>query len=173
MQFGFKKGIGCADAAIHVVQQVVGHFNIRGSTVFISSPDASKAFDRVDHNTLFKKLLDRNMPLCIIKVLANWYGKLYASVRWNNTFSSKLSTPCGVRQGSVLSPFLFNIYVDNLITELELSGYGCSVGNKFVGCVMFADDLLLLSASVCGLQSMLDICYSFGLSHFMIFNSKK
>ena len=38
---------------------------------------------------------------------------------------------------------------------------------------MYADDLLLLSASVCGLQSMLDTCCSFGLSHFMIFNSKK
>ena len=46
LQFGFKKGIGCANA-IHVVQQVVEHFNVRGSTVFISSLDASKAFDRV------------------------------------------------------------------------------------------------------------------------------
>ena len=74
---------------------------------------------------------------------------------------------------SVLSLILFNIYVDVLILELESSGYGCFIGKKFIGCVMHADDLLLLSASVCGLQSMLDICYGFGRSHLMIFNSKK
>ena len=60
---------------------------------------------------------------------------------------------CGVRQGGVPSPFLFNLYVDELIYELEASDTGCCVCGKFIGCtIMYADDLLLLSASVSGLQ---------------------
>ena len=155
------KKSSCA-SAVFMVQYTADFFIKRGSNVYLSALDASKAFDRVDHRTQFTKLHDRHVPLCIIKVLANWYGKLFASVRWNGIFSSKLSILCGVRQCSVLSPILFHIYVRVLILELESSGYGCFIGNKFFGCVMYADDLLLLSASVSGLQSMLDICYGFG-----------
>jgi len=106
LQFSFKKGIGCANA-IYADQQVVEHFNVRGSTVFICSLDASKAFDRVDHNTLCTKLLDRNALMCIIKVLANWYSKLFAFVRWNDMHSSRFAIICGVRQGSVHSYSMF------------------------------------------------------------------
>ena len=94
-------------------------------------------------------------------------------VRWNGVLSAKFSIFSGVRQGSVLSPFLFNIYVDDLISELESSGFGCCIGKNFYGCVMYADDVLLMSASVAGLQSMLDVCFAFGVMHSMIFNPKK
>jgi len=58
-----------------------------------------------------------------------------------------------------------------LISDLELTGFGNVVGNTFFGCVVYADDLLLISASVglSGLQSMLNICYGFDRRHFMIF----
>ena len=55
---------------------------------------------------------------------------------------------CGVRQGGVLSPVLFAIYVDDIIVELKSSQEGCSIGGLYLGCVMYADDLLLLSASL-------------------------
>jgi len=78
---------------------------------------------------------------------------LYSFVRWNDCLSRQIVVMCGVRQGRVLSPLFFNIYVDDLISKLESSGFGCVVGNKFFGCFMYADDLLLMSASVLGLQS--------------------
>jgi len=49
----------------------------------------------------------------------------------------------GVRQGGILSPFLFNVYVDDLLDNLESSGAGCYVNGHYLGCVMYADDLLL------------------------------
>ena len=172
LQFGFKKGIGCANA-VYVVQQVIQYFNSRGSSVYASSLDASKAFDRINHTILTNKLIERNVPTCLINVVINWYGKLTAAVRWNGIFSNAFAISCGVRQGSVLSPLLFNIYVDDLISQLTISNLGCYIGCNFFGCIMYADDIILLSASVTGLQSMLDICYDYGRNHYLIFNSKK
>ena len=167
-----KKNTGCQNA-IFTMQQTVNYFTQRGSTVFVSSLDASKAFDRISHVKLFRKLIKRHVPSCLIGVLCNWYSKLHSCVRWNGTLSAYFIVRCGVRQGGVLSPFLFNIYVDDLIAELEASDIGCHVANQYFGCIMYADDLIVLSASVSGLQRMLDICYQFGLQNSLIFNQKK
>ena len=69
---------------------------------------------------------------------------------------------CGVHQGGVLSAILLSIYVDDLIDELRNSGYGIYIGRFFVGCILYADDILLLSSTCYGLQSMLNVCVKFG-----------
>jgi len=80
-----------------------------------------------------------------------------SSVLWNNVLGDIFAVNCGVRQGGVLSAILFSIYVDDLIDELRNSGYG----RLFVGCILYADDILLLSSSCYGLQSMLNVCAEF------------
>jgi len=70
----------------------------------------------------------------------------------------------------VLSPILFSIYVDDLIGELRNSGYGIYIGRLFVGCILYADDILLLSSSCYGLQSMLNVCDEFGNKWDIVFN---
>ncbi len=76
----------------------------RGSRVYGCFLDASKAFDLVDHDILFKKLIARNMPLVITRVLLAWYRDQRMYVRWNNTLSQPFPVSNGVRQGGVLSP---------------------------------------------------------------------
>jgi Reverse transcriptase (RNA-dependent DNA polymerase) len=66
----------------------------------------------------------------------------------------------GVRQGGVLSPYLFAVYIDQLIRALETSGHGCVVHGVYLGCIVYADDICLMSHSSCSMQSMLDICSS-------------
>jgi len=61
---------------------------------------------------------------------------------------------CGVRQSGVLYPYLFAVYMDELITALRQSNYGLHIGRLFVGCVVYADDIALLSASCYGLQRL-------------------
>ena len=72
-------------------------------------------------------------------------------MRWNGVLSDPLVVSQGVRQGGVLSPFFFSIYVDDLIKRLELSGTGCHVNGGYIGAILYANDLLLLSASISGL----------------------
>ena len=63
-----------------------------------------------------------------------------------------------VRQGGILSPFLFAIYIEDILTELKAQGKGCKVGDTYLGCILYADDILLLSQSVSCMQNMLCIC---------------
>ena len=141
--------------------------------MFVTAVDASKAFDRLNHTTLIKKLKERNLPSCFIEVISCWYNKLYSVVRWNSACSSEFKVTAGVRQGGILSPILFNVYVGDMIADLKDSGYGYYIGKTFFGCIMYADDLLLLSPSIAGLQSMLDICSQYGTMHDITFNASK
>jgi len=172
LQFGYKKSTGCQDA-VFAVQQTVNYFVCRGSTAFLSALGASKVFDKLSQAKLFNKLVARNAPSCLIDILIDWYSKLYLCVRWNSTLSEYFVVKLGVRQGGILSPFLFNVYVDDLLDNLESSGTGCYVNGHYLGCVMYTDDLLLLSASVAGLQHMLNICHTFGLNNSISFNHSK
>ena len=64
----------------------------------------------------------------------------------------------GVRQGGVLSPLLFAVYVDDLLIKLSKSSLGCYINGLCLNSIMHADDLLLLSISVYDLQKMIDLC---------------
>ena len=135
--------------------------------------DASKAFDKVLHNGLFLKLIKRNVPIGFVKLLKNWYSRLSCMVRWNGKLGTAFPVLCGVRQGGILSPFLFAIYVDDLISSLRQCGYGVHIGNLFVGCVVYADDIVLLSVTCFGLQKLMDVCESYSGPRDIKFNPAK
>ena len=79
----------------------------------------------------------------------------------------------GVRQGSSLSPSIFNVFINVYLTSLKSDNTGCCIGGNFVGVIMYADDLILLSATVSGLQSMLNSCTNISRDCLMEFNHKK
>ena len=64
----------------------------------------------------------------------------------------------GIRQGGVLSPVLFAVHVNSLLEKMQNGGLGCHTGMLFMGAFMYADDLVLVSASISELQSMIDVC---------------
>ena len=70
-----------------------------------------------------------------------------------------------MRQGAVLSPSLFSLYIDSLLIQPEKSGYGCHINNYFYGCSAYADDIILLSPTRNGLQSMFNLCVSYFQKH--------
>ena len=79
----------------------------------------------------------------------------------------------GVRQGGVLSPDLYNIYVDELICIIQKSGVGCHISRTFAACIFYADDMCVLSPSLKGLQRLLDICSTYCADWDIGLNAKK
>ena len=72
-------------------------------------------------------------------------------VRWGNVSSSPFTVSNGVRQGGILSPYLFSLYMDDLSRKLNSVQSGCFVGLSLLNHLMFADDLCVFSPSVKGL----------------------
>jgi len=170
-QFGFKKKLGCTHA-IFALSQCVDYFVNCGSSVFMAALDATKAFDRVHHIKLCNRLIDKGVPTFVVKIIANWYAKSMVTVWWKDCQSALFQVKSGVRQGGVLSPILFNMYIDIVVEALVKSDLGCHVMGNYFGCVLYADDLILLSASVLQLQKMLDLYYDVGLLLDLKFNAK-
>jgi len=112
---------------LFTVDETVKYFTKRGSKVYYSFLDASKAFDKVLHNGIFKKLQDRGIPVSFVQLLRYWYSNLQCRVKWNNVLGDVFPVLCGVRQGGVLSPVLFALYIDGVISELKLSGHGVRI----------------------------------------------
>ena len=105
--------------------------------------------------------------------MVDWYSKLYSLFRWEGCYSTLGHIRSGVRQGGDLSQALFNIYIRCVIDSLVKSALGCHVYDVYVGCLMYADDIVLLSASVVHFQSILDIGRKEGPNIDIIFNAKK
>ena len=105
------------------------------------------------------------MPRLIVRLLIYMYIKQSCKVRWNKSYSDSFSIVNGVRQGAVLSPSLFSLYINKLLVSLESSGLGCNIGNYFYGASAYADDIILLSPTRSGLQDMFDICFQYFKDH--------
>jgi len=88
-------------------------------------------------------------------------------------FSDKFGIANGTRQGSLLSPCLFNAYISELISRINESGIGCTCGGKFINILAYADDLVLLAPSWSGLQSLLHLLECLSSNLDMIINCKK
>ena len=170
-QFGFKKK-SSTDLCVFAFKEIVDLYRSQSSPVFICFIDASKAFDLVCHWILFKKLLNR-LPIIIIRLLVYWYSCQEFLVKWGNIMSNGFKVSNGVRQGGVLSPILFNIYLDDLSRTLNRSYNGCRLNGVSMNHLIYADDMVLLAPSPDALQSLLDICNQYASEHCIKYNSRK
>ena len=135
-QFGFKREHS-TDLCIFTVKSVTKYYTQANSPVFTCFLDSSKAFDKINHYTLFRKLLDRKTLIMLVRILLFWYTKQTMCVNWRNCMSDYFYVSNGVRQGGILSLKLYSAYVDDLSDYLVKSQIGCQIDNVCVSCNVF------------------------------------
>ena len=117
------------------------------------------------YHSLYLKLIKRHVPAELLVIFENWFGNCVACVKWNDVWSATFSVNFGVRQSSVLSPFLFNIYLD------DVAKLNDCVNWKFI--IGYADDILLIAQSVSELRNLLRACEKELITIDMKINVKK
>ena len=127
--------------------------------------DAKKAFERVNHWTLAKKLLDRNVPLHITKLFIIWYREQEFMVRCGTSLSMTFLCSNRIRLGGSCHHYCC------LNHHLQESGVVCYVGSAWVNLLSYADDMVLLTSTVTALQTLLEVCQSYAGLHDIAYNT--
>ena len=172
LQHGFKKKNSTVTCSF-VLQEVIAYYRLHGSVVYNVFLDASRAFDRVHYNKVFDLLMKRNVCPSVIRFLIKMYTNQCIRVRWSGETSENYSIYNGVKQGGVLSPILFAVYIDELLMRLKRSDLGCHIGSEYVGALAYADDVCLTAPSVEAINRMLLVCENFAHDYQVKFNPQK
>ena len=159
-QFSYKTG-SSTTSAVEELKVTVQHYLKDSSAVHCAFLDSSKAFDKVVHEGVLHELVNRHAPNRLLGIIEALITKCVYRVRG---CQAVIEAKAGVKQGSILSPLLFNLYMDGLSDFLTAKGLGCFAEGNFRGLFMYADDVALVAPSQGALQAMVDVFDSF--SHY-------
>ena len=143
-----------------------------GSPVYYCSLDAEGAFDALLHPILLKKAIGV-LPDLSWRVLHFWYSHMSVCIKWKSCLSEAIVIERGTRQGGLSSPILFNLFYKGLIDTLQSISCGIHINNVNFNTICYADDILLCSTTVTGLQKMINIASDYIHKHGLRFNPHK
>ena len=173
MQYGFRRKWRSTDA-IFTVTSIIEKYKREKRRLSVAFLDVRKAYDKVWREGLWKVLRDLGYGGRVLAIIKDLYTGLTATVDLNGIVSESISLGAGVRQGCVLSPLLFDLYVRDLEERLIKEGVGVEIGPaKNIPGMFFADDIVLLAEGGKNLQRLLDIVGDFGEERKLVFNEKK
>ena len=170
-QFGFRQGRGTS-MACSLLNDTLCYSKGNDTPIYLCAMDAEKCFDKIWHSGLLYKLWGM-IPNNHWLLLYRWYKSCGAIVRWNGGCSSRFSITRGVRQGSVLSPLLFNIFINDMLIELKGQEHGIMIGKEKINAMGYADDITVLGPTVTGLQCLINVCSHYAKTWRFSFGIKK
>ena len=157
MQFGCTKGLSPVMSAL-IISEARAEVKMNNSApLFLVTLDSQKAFDVVNHVILLDKLYDTGIHPTLWSIVNDMYAGLASKVKWAGGVSDSFAICQGVRQGGILSPFLYKSYLNPCLMELKQNRLGLCIGNIYCGCPTCADDLAVLSDCQNELQLMANV----------------
>ena len=158
-QAGFRKNYSTVDQIFNLYAIVQKYLNRKGQKLYVAFVDFRKAFDSVNHEKLLEALSNEGVNGRFFVAIKSMYESLLSCVRVNNNFSDFFECPVGVRQGCVMSPTLFSLFINQLANHINSKGvHGVqllpTLMELFI--LLFADDVALISTSPGGLQAQLN-----------------
>ena len=181
-QNAYQKQKGSLTTSFNL-QETIASNTEYGSPSYVALLDTSGAFDNVRHPALFYKLHEYGINGKAFRTLINCYTNSYSRALVNGIMSDPFPVRQGIRQGGVLSTWMYLLFIDKLLWNLESSKMGSSVGHLDTGCPTMADDLTLIANNKTSLQNMINTVTSYANSwgyqlneskcKFLVFNGNK
>ena len=151
---GFLPGRRTSDN-IFIINGLAQRQLLLGKRLILCFVDFSKAFDLVNRNILFYKIIKSGWYGKVTDTLRSLYNKTSFRVKHQGWFSFLVRNLIGVNQGGVASGFLFRKYLSDLDKYLN-THFGICAGDMIVAHILWADDLVLMADSTDGMQVQLN-----------------
>jgi len=141
---------------IYSLYNIINNRKSKKLSTFVCYIDAMKAFDRVNRNCLWYKLLKLGVHGKFYSAVKSLYENNRSCVSVNGHFSEMFSVNSGVKQGCVLSPTLFSVFINDLVQDINDLNCGIDIDGTMVSLLLYADDIALMAADENSLQQMLN-----------------
>ena len=172
-QNGFRKKRSCEDHLFSITAVIRNRKKNRLPT-YVAFVDYEKAFDRIDHRLLFFQLMKMGFGGKILQAIKSIYSDGKAQINLNGHLTEPFEVSCGVRQGDILSPTLFNFFINGLSQTLNDSGFGVKLNEDItIAALLYADDLAIIAETEHDLQQQLLILEHWCKKWRMRVNTKK
>ncbi len=161
-QIGIIKKARTSDH-LFVLKSIIDNLKKSKKRLYACFIDLRKAFDTIWREALFYKMYKVNISSKFIKLVHSLYASTQSCIRHHDHYTKFFAPQIGTRQGCILSPTLFNLYLNDLPRILENSKFDISpvpIWNSKLSLLMYADDMALLSTSPSGLQNSLNVLSS-------------
>ena len=172
-QLGFLPGNRTADAHLIIHNLIQKRCHKNNSKIYSCFIDFSKAFDTIPRDKLLNKLLGYDIKGNFFNTIKNIYTNDRACVKINNKITNVFNINQGVRQGCILSPLLFNIFMSDLPEILDSANQKANPESTHPNCLIWADDIILLSESEDGLNCMLKAMEEYCNENELLLNTDK